>query len=321
MTEDALETCDDAGHKPVLAEQVIDLLQPQPGMVCVDCTAGRGGHAELLAKAIAPGGRLIGLDLDPQNLAFTRHRLADAAVPIELIHANFATLGSVLGSLGLDGADLILADLGFSSNQIDDAKRGFSFQHDGPLDMRLDPRLKTTAGDLVNDLPEKELADLIYQYGEERLSRKIARKIVEQRAQAPIVTTSGLSGVVRRAYGPRARRQRINPSTRTFMALRIAVNGEMDALGQLLEALPALLRPGGAACVISFQSLEDRQVKHAFMHLHRTGMAQRLTVKPVVADESERRDNPRSRSAKLRAIRMIDPAPEAAANTQGRVTC
>ena len=310
MTVGQGQACDDPGHEPVLAEQVMRYLEPQPGMVCVDCTVGRGGHAAQLAQAVAPGGRLIGLDLDAENIAYARRRLADAPVPVDLIHANFADVPKVLRALGLERADLLLADLGFSSNQVADPERGLSFRTDGPLDMRLDRAQRTTAADLIARLGEKELADLIYRCGDERFSRKIARKIVERRAEAPILTTKGLAGIVRRAYGVRARRQRIDPATRTFMALRIAVNGELEALQQLLEGLPGVLRPGGVACVISFHSLEDRQVKRAFADWHRAGVARRLTAKPVVASQTERRANARSRSAKLRATRMVDSTPE-----------
>ena len=304
MPADGAEIPDAAVHKPVLAEQVMSYLQPKPGMVCVDCTVGQAGHAAMLADAISPGGRLIGLDVDEQNLAFARQRLAAATVPVDLVHANFATVGSVLASMGLDRADLLVADLGFSSNQMEEADRGLSFRVDGPLDMRLNADLKQTAADLVNRLPEKELADLIFRFGEERLSRKIARKIVEQRKQAPILNTQALACLVRRAYGIGASRQRIDPATRTFMALRIAVNGELEALDQLLRQLPAVLGGDGAACLISFHSLEDRKVKQAFAQWSKAGVARRLTGKPVVADEAERQANPRSRSAKLRAIRM-----------------
>ena len=304
MPADGAEIPDAAVHKPVLAEQVMSYLQPKPGMVCVDCTVGQAGHAAMLADAISPGGRLIGLDVDEQNLAFARQRLAAATVPVDLVHANFATVGSVLASMGLDRADLLVADLGFSSNQMEEADRGLSFRVDGPLDMRLNADLKQTAADLVNRLPEKELAYLIFRFGEERLSRKIARKIVEQRKQAPILNTQALACLVRRAYGIGASRQRIDPATRTFMALRIAVNGELEALDQLLRQLPAVLGGDGAACLISFHSLEDRKVKQAFAQWSKAGVARRLTGKPVVADEAERQANPRSRSAKLRAIRM-----------------
>ena len=203
----------------------------------------------------------------------------------------------------MDQADVVLADLGFASNQMADPARGLTFQEDGPLDMRLDPTLAQTAGDLVNQLPQDELANVLYHYGDERLSRKIARKIVEHRVREPIETTGSLAALVRQAYGPK--RQRIHPATRTFMALRIAVNGELEALEQLLAALPKVLRADGRAAIISFHSLEDRLVKQAFARWDKQGLAKRLTKKPITADPTQRSKNPRSRSAKLRGIRWI----------------
>lgn len=288
-------------HMPVLVEQILELLAPEPGMVYVDCTLGLAGHAKLLAQRISPGGELIGLDMDPQNLATSQENLADAPVPCRLIQGNFADLPS----LGVGPVDLLLADLGFSSNQMADAARGLTFAEDGPLDMRLDPELGKTAADLVNQLSEKELADLIYQFGEERLSRKIARKIVDQREREPILTTGSLATLVRKAYGASARQQRIDPATRTFMALRIAVNGELDALQRLLEVLPLVLKPGARAGIISFHSLEDRLVKQAMVQWDKEGLGRRLTKKPIIADASEQRKNPRSRSAKLRVVQWI----------------
>jgi 16S rRNA (cytosine1402-N4)-methyltransferase len=331
----------DPGHIPVLPDQVLTLLDPRPGQIVLDCTVGRGGHAALILPHLAPGGRYIGLDLDPANLAFVRQRLASPSpgssprdpgvsgvsggsggsggpegpggpVRLDLIHANFISARSVLDGLGIRGADLLLADLGFASPQMEDPARGLSFTRDGPLDMRLDPTAATPdAADLVNRLPERDLADLIYRYGEERLSRRIARKITERRRESPITTTSELARIVRAAYGNQGRSQRIDPATRTFMALRIAVNAELEALEQLLSAVPLLLAPRGAAAVISFHSLEDRRVKQAFTQLYRDGRAQRLTPKPLLAAETEIQANPRSRSAKLRAIRLADPPPDA----------
>lgn len=305
----------------MLLDAVLQLLDPKPGQVMLDCTLGRAGHAAAIVPRLAPGGRYIGLDVDQSNLDFARQRLADAPIKVDLIHRNFAQAPAVLRELGAAKVDLLLADFGFSSNQMDDPARGFSFMRDGPLDMRLDPSQPTSAADLVNRLPPDELADILYQYGEERLSRKIARKIAEERDKSPIKTTGHLADVVRRAYGmPAARGDErngsipdaplwrpkiggIDPATRTFMALRIAVNGELDAIEQLLHDLPLLLSPGGVAAIISFHSLEDRLVKQAFAELVRQGRCERLTGKPVVADETEQRANPRCRSAKLRAIR------------------
>ena len=296
-------------HLPVLPREILELLDPKPGMVCLDCTLGTAGHAAMIAPLLAPGGRYIGLDVDPNNIALAQERLSHTPVTVDIVRSNFAAARDVLGRLGVETVDLLIADLGFSSNQMDDPARGLSFNCDGPLDMRLDPSLPQTAADLVNTLPEKELADLIYQYGQERHSRKIARKIVEYRDQSPINTSADLARLVRGVYGrmgskskPRGRK-RIDAATRTFMALRIAVNAELAALERLLADLPTLLRPGAVAAMISFHSLEDRLVKRAFVGMDRNHGAQRLTPKPVVADPQERYDNPRSRSAKLRAIK------------------
>ena len=338
------------GHLPVLAAQVLEHLDPKPGQVVLDCTVGRGGHGVLLIPKLGQssggtsggtsggGGRYIGLDVDAQNAAFSRERLGpiaeEAGVKLDIVQANFRDAPAVLKQLGIavtptpgarsgSGVDGLLADLGFASNQMDDPERGLAFSEDGPLDMRLDPGGGVTAERLVNTLPEKELADLIYEFGEERLSRRIARKIVEQREIEPITTTSGLADLVRRAYprpAPRSSRNprskgkskagggsarrghRIHPATRTFMALRIAVNDELGALDGLLADLPGLLNPGGRAAIISFHSLEDRRVKRAFqaLRLHRDYTL--LTRKPLTADDEETRDNPRSRSAKMRVV-------------------
>jgi 16S rRNA (cytosine1402-N4)-methyltransferase len=303
----------DAGHLPVLAGEVVELLDPKPGQVFLDGTVGRGGHAAVMIPKLGPGGRYVGLDVDPQNAAYSREYLTpiaqQAGVDLDILQANFRDARGVLASLDIPSVDGLLADLGFASNQMDDPKRGFAFREDGPLDMRLDPGCPITAERLVNTLPQDELADLIYEFGEERLSRRIARKIVESRGQEPITTTSGLAELVRRAYPrpPKGRRHRIDPATRTFMALRIAVNDELGALDGLLGDLPRLLRPGGRAAVISFHSLEDRRVKRAFLALgqdvENKGAGYRvLTRKPVTASDDEAQSNPRSRSAKLRAI-------------------
>lgn len=282
-------------------------------MTMLDCTLGRGGHASVYAPLLAPAGRYVGLDVDPQNIDYASRRVRQVAdeATFTAIRANFAQAQAALTQAGLEKVDLLLADLGFASNQMDDPQRGFSFTTAGPLDMRLDPDLPHSAADLVNHLPQEELANLIYQYGEERLSRKIARKIVEERDRQPILNTETLARIVQHAYGPMARRRGkggkargIHPATRTFMALRIAVNGELDALDQLLSDLPGLMKPQGVAAIISFHSLEDRRVKQAFLAWQQAGIAQRLTRKPVTASDEEMRANPRSRSAKLRAIRF-----------------
>ena len=297
----------DHGHEPVLLREVLDFLDPKPGDVAVDCTLGRGGHAVELARRLGPGGTLVGLDADPDNLAHARERLTDARCRLHLVHANFADLPAVLADAGLDRADAVLADLGVSTNQLLDAGRGLSFAHaDAPLDMRLDPRLPKTAADLVNTLPQKPLADLIFGLAQERFSRRIARRIVENR---PIRTVGELADLVRRCVPrsprPRGRAGNLDPATRTFMALRMAVNRELDSLTTLLDALPDLLAPGGRLAVVSFHSGEDRLVKNA---LRRGLTAGRLALpvrKPITPTDAEASGNPRSRSAKLRvAVRV-----------------
>ena len=302
----------ETSHVPVLPKEVMELLDPAPGMICLDCTVGMAGHSAALAETVGPSGRLIGLDVDPTNLAAARSRLEAVNCRVDLVHANFAESEAVLGSLGVDRVDLVLADVGFSSAQMDDPQRGFSFATDGPLDMRFDRGRGGTAADLVNRLPQQQLADLIWKNGEERLSRKIARKIVERRSQNPILTTADLAGIVRAAYGaPRGRRspgrRRIDPATRTFMALRIGVNHELESLEALLRSLPRLVRPCGRAAVISFHSLEDRLVKQTFAAFRRDGIGWPVTRKPVTADPAEREVNPRSRSAKLRVVELGPP--------------
>lgn len=297
-------------HVPVLLDEVVRVLDPRPGLTLVDATLGLAGHAAAVLPGLGPGGRLIGLDRDPQQLVPARQRLRplgeEHGVAIELVHADFADARDVLPGLQAPRVDRLLADLGFASNQVDDAARGLSFKHEGPLDMRLDPTQGPTAAELVHELPAGELADLLYELGEERLSRRIARKIVEARAAEPILTTSRLAELVRQAYGPGGRRQRIDPATRTFQALRIAVNRELDALDRLLRDLPGLMAPGATAAVISFHSLEDRRVKRAFQGYEDDGLGRRVTRKPIVAGEAEASQNPRSRSAKLRAFAFED---------------
>lgn len=323
---------DPVGHAPVLLRETLDLLAPAPGVTVLDATLGRGGHAAALLPLI-PGGRLIGLDTDPANADFARRRLEPLArehgVALDVVHANFAGVQTELKHRGVSGVDALLADLGFASNQMDDPQRGFAFRFDGPLDMRLDPTRGRPASEWVNTLGEAALADLIYTLGEDRASRRIARKIVERRSVSPILTTDELARTVRAASGPGSRPGRdrrspsgsrsptrgIDPATRTFMALRIAVNGELDALDALLAALPGLLLPGGRAGIISFHSLEDRRVKQSFLRYQQNDTARRLTRKPITAGPAELAANPRSRSAKLRGLQRLpgDDQPPAAA--------
>jgi 16S rRNA (cytosine1402-N4)-methyltransferase len=286
-------------HVSVLPAEVRELLAPMPGQTVVDATVGAGGHARMLAEQVGPSGRVIGLDRDAAMLELARRRLA--GLPVTLIQANFDRLREVLDGLGVEAVDGVLADLGICSDQLEAAERGFSFQQAGPLDMRLDPAEDEPAGALLRRLNERDLADLFWQLGEERFSRRIARKIVETRRRAPLETTEQLADLVRRCVPrPKGRRQAIDPATRVFQALRIAVNDELGALDRLLAALPGCLKSGGRAVVISFHSLEDRRVKNAFRD---RGHWDVLTRKPVQAGDEEVRHNPRARSAKLRAAR------------------
>lgn len=297
-------------HIPVLLPAVLAALQPRPGACFIDATVGGAGHALAVLQAAQPGGRLLGIDADPTALAAAAARLGAAGLPaasFTLVHGHVAELAALARQHGFSAVDGILLDLGVSSYQLETAARGFSFAADGPLDMRLDPGSGPTAADLVNQLDEQELADVIYRYGEERGSRRIARLIVERRRQAPITTTGELAALVQRAIG-RGGRERIHPATRTFQALRIAVNQELAQLEAALPQAVALLRPGGRLAVISFHSLEDRIVKQFFRAESGYGAGElqhppRLTVltrKPIVADAAECAANPRARSAKLR---------------------
>jgi 16S rRNA (cytosine1402-N4)-methyltransferase len=293
-------------HIPVLPAEVLHWLDPRPGQTIVDCTVGAGGHARLIAERIAPDGRLIALDQDATMIELARPMLA--GLPVTFVHGAFDQLTDVLRDQGLTSVDAVLADLGVSSDQLDDPNRGLSFQHNASLDMRMDPTRGETAADLLRRLPERDLADLIYQFGEERFSRRIARRIVEAREREPIATTGQLAELVRRCV-PRGRGT-IDPATRTFQALRIAVNDELGALDRLLGQLPDCVKPGGRAVIISFHSLEDRRVKQAFRD---SALWQVLTKKPVTAGADEERTNPRSRSAKLRAAqRTISDASQKA---------
>ena len=291
------------GHDPVMLNEVLEHLAPRPGQTIVDCTLGRAGHADAVADRLAPDGTLIGLDADPRNLAFAQQRLADAPCNVRLFHANFAELADVLQAADTREVDGILADLGLSTNQLFDAQYGLSFTAPGPLDMRIDPRVTENAFDLVNSLRETDLADVLYELAQERYSRRIARKIVEARRAAPIKSTEQLaelvrSAVPRRAGGPAA--EKIDPATRTFLALRMRVNREMENLAALLERAPGFLKRGGRLAIISFQSMEDRLVKQAFRSAERTGQLALLTKKPLTPTDDEVAANPRSRSAKLR---------------------
>ncbi len=293
----------DATHDPVLLAETIALLEPARGGLFVDCTVGLGGHARALLAAGAS--RLIGLDRDASALRFAGEALAPWGNRVELVHSDYRELRAILEARALDGVDGALADLGVSSMQFDAVGRGFSFRRDEPLDMRMDQTQGPTAADLLRDVAEGDLADVIYQYGEERFSRRIARRVVEARRSAPVVTTGQLADIVRRAV-PRKGYQRIDPATRTFQALRIWVNRELDGLDAFLIDASRVLRAGARLAVITFHSLEDRIVKHVFRALAAGEEALRvLTRKPVVPGDEEVARNPRARSAKLRAIERL----------------
>ena len=289
------------GHVPVLLKEAIDFLAVKRGGTYLDATVGLGGHSYEIAKRLGAPGHLIGFDKDPAALERAHEKLKalDEPPQITLIHGSFAEVGERIAPASLDG---LMADLGVSSLQLGDAARGFSFQADGPLDMRMNPMSGDTAEQVVNHLDERELADVIYEFGEERRSRRIARAIVRSR---PISTTKQLVDVISAAARPMKlghyKYDRIHPATRTFQALRIFVNRELDDLRKLLEAAPQVLKPGGRLVVISFHSLEDRIVKDAMREGAKLGQYRLLTKKPVTPSEEEIDRNPRARSAKLRA--------------------
>lgn len=284
-------------HVPVLFQAVLDFLAPRPNGRYIDATLGAGGHAAGILDASAPNGRLLGIDADPSALEIAAAHLARFGDRAVLVHANFSRLKTLAAAHGFLPADGIVLDIGLSSIQLADAARGFSFTSDGALDMRFNPSDPTTAADLVNALSEKELADLIFEYGEERASRRIARAIVAAR---PIVTASQLADVIERAMG---RRGHIHPATRTFQALRIATNRELDMLDAVLPQIVETLAPGGRVVIITFHSLEDRRVKNFFRDAPQLRV---LTKHPVRPTRDEVTRNPRSRSAKLRAAERIE---------------
>jgi len=288
-------------HVPVMTAEVLDVLQPGRGGTFVDCTLGLGGHTRALLEAGAT--RVLAVDRDPQALALAREALADVGERVVFVHADYRELPQVLDARGVDGIDGAVADLGVSSLQLDGEGRGFSFQRDEPLDMRMDTSRGPTAADLLGRVEERELADLIFAYGEERRSRAVARAITAARREAPITTTGQLAAIVRRVVG---RSGRIDPATRTFQAIRVWVNEELTGLDTFLRAVGDRLRVGARFAVVTFHSLEDRPVKHTFRAMAHEGETFRLVMKKsVVAGEDETRRNPRARSARLRAIERV----------------
>ncbi len=308
-----------APHRPVLLEETMKLLAPERGGLFVDCTVGLGGHSEAILKS-SPDTRVIGMDLDPAALAYSRQRLAPFEDRFRAFQANFRAISSILQQANERDPNGVLADLGVSSVQFDSPERGFSFRFDAPLDMRMDPTSGVTAADLLQQLSESEIARIIFEYGEERHSRRIARRIVERREQKkPITTTTELADLVRHAAGGH-KRQQIHPATRTFQALRIAVNHELEGLGEFVESAVDLLIPDGRFAGISFHSLEDRILKRELRKLSghcecpprmpvcscgARKVVEVLTRRPVTPGEQELDENPRARSAKLRACRKL----------------
>ncbi|MGI6259756.1 MAG: 16S rRNA (cytosine(1402)-N(4))-methyltransferase RsmH [Anaerolineaceae bacterium] len=299
-------------HRPVLYQETIEYLAPKSPGLYLDCTAGAGGHSEGILQASSPKGLLLALDLDPLAISLTKSRLAPFGERATIVQASYIDAARILQQIGWSALDGILMDLGVSSMQLDQQDRGFSFRYDAPLDMRFNPDKGPSAADLLNSLSEKDLADLIWRYGEERFSRRIARKIVENR---PLKTTFQLAELVRSASG--ASKGKIDPATRTFQAIRIAVNDELNVIEKAIPSLIALLKPKGRLAIISFHSLEDRLVKQAFKREsidclcppeqllctcgHKASV-KILTNKPITASEEEIEGNPRARSAKLRVL-------------------
>lgn len=289
-------------HQSVLVPEVLEWLGPLSGKTYIDGTVGLGGHASKILERCGPEGRLVGFDRDEEALAEARRALAAYGERVVLIQDDFKNIPRYLARKKVHG---ILLDLGVSSLQLEKAERGFSFLRPGPLDMRMDRRGPLTAREIVNRFPAQGLLDILWNFGQERFARRIVRRIVEARSRKALETTTELAALVERAV-PAARRQSIHPATRTFQALRIAVNGEMESLGSFLGELPALLEEGGRAAVISFHSLEDRAVKHAFRRFAQEKVGRVLTRKPVTPSAAEERANPRSRSAKLRVFEKTD---------------
>jgi len=291
-----------AEHIPVLARTLVEQINLPRDGVMVDATIGQGGHSLLFGKTLGPDGVIIALDVDKKSIQGAQIRLKDLACKVIFIYGNFSEIGELVREQGIERVDFILADLGVCSAQLADSEIGLSFQTDMPLDMRIDERLKSSAADIVNKADQKRLADLIYKFGQERGSRRIARFIVRERQSRPIATTGQLSAIVCRALGQpgRRRKSRIHPATRTFQALRIAVNNELENLERLLAAASGLLAEGGRIALISYHSLEDRIVKFNFKANEKDGVYKIITKKPIVPSREEIGENQRARSAKLR---------------------
>lgn len=308
MSGSANKTPADQRHETVLADEAVRWLGLAEGKTALDGTAGYGGHSERILHAVGKRGRLVGFDRDPAAVQASRERLAPFGGAAMIIHDDFKNFDAHLQEARVRGFDAMLLDLGVSSPQIDSAERGFSFRAEGPLDMRMNPTEGHTAADLVNRLPEEKLAELFFSYGEERYSRRIAKRIVEERRRRPIRTTRELENTVFHSVPAGARHSKIHPATRVFQALRIAVNGELESLSIFLEKASNFLLPEGRIVILSFHSLEDRMVKRAFRAWSKEGLGRELTSKPEVPGDAETGRNPRARSAKLRAWERANEA-------------
>ncbi|MFH1378520.1 MAG: 16S rRNA (cytosine(1402)-N(4))-methyltransferase RsmH [Planctomycetota bacterium] len=308
---DAPQPSSNAPHAPVLTAEVLDALNPQPGETYIDLTVGAGGHCSLVAERIGETGHIIAFDRDDTAIAVARERLKSFQTPIRFIHSPFDALPGLVESGVVPKADIVLADFGVSSMMLDIEQRGFSFRTDAPLDMRMDLTTGLTAADWLNSESETDIANAIFQNADERFSRRIARRIVEERRITPIQTTGQLAAIVESAYPYQARKHlRIHPATRTFQAIRIVINDELGQIERLLSSIDVFLNPGGRFACISFHSLEDRLVKNTFKNLHKTGRYTLWTRKPVRASDDETSANPRARSALLRAIACIPAQPK-----------
>jgi len=305
MTETTEMMKNNAQHISVMSSEIQDYLNLQPGDICVDCTIGLGGHARMSADKVGEQGRIIGIDRDGQALTLARQNLAPVSKQCVFIHDDYRNLDQILSDLQISKVNAVLMDLGVSSMQLDDPQRGFSLRDDGPLDMRMDQENFISAYDLVNSLSEKEISFILKKYGEERWHNRIARFLVEERSRHPIETTKELSDIVWRAIPKHNRYQKIHPATRTFQAIRIAVNRELESLEIALEKCVGVLNSGGRICVIAFHSLEDRIVKQTFRSLAKNGCIEILTKKPLRPSEEETGKNIRARSARLRAAQKI----------------
>jgi 16S rRNA (cytosine1402-N4)-methyltransferase len=292
-------------HIPVLVEEVMNLLRCDAHKTYVDATLGGGGHALEILKRTSPDGIVIGIDWDEEAIAQAREALVSFGDRIKLFRENFVRLPELLEALNISGVDGILLDLGLSSLQLEKKERGFSLKGEGPLDMRMDQRINRTAADLLHRLSFQELVSTLREFGEERWAKRIAKALVDEREKKPIETTHELREIVHQAIPKRFHSRRIDPATRTFQALRIRVNEELENLGSVLETGWTLLKRGGRLCVISFHSLEDRMVKEAFRRLGRDGVMRGMTKKPITPSEEEQQRNPRSRSAKLRCAERV----------------